>query len=102
MPRKSSQESILGGIVTTKDEKDKCMSRSVLAILLAVLFAVSPVLAGKFNRKISVGDAAPGFKSLEATDGKKYALEDFKDKELVVLVITCNECPVAQTYEDRI
>jgi peroxiredoxin len=78
------------------------MSRFVLAILLAVSFAVSPILAGKFNRKISVGDAAPVFKSLEATDGKKYGLEDFKDKDLIVLVITCNECPVAQSYEDRV
>jgi peroxiredoxin len=78
------------------------MSRSVLAILLAVSFAVSPTLAGKFNRKISVGDAAPVFKSLKATDGKEYGLEDFKDKDFVVLVITCNECPVAQSYEDRV
>jgi peroxiredoxin len=78
------------------------MHRSVLAILLAACFAVSPLLAGKYNRKISVGDAAPVFKSLEATDGKKYGLDDFKDKDLVVLVITCNECPVAQSYEDRV
>ncbi len=78
------------------------MSRIVLAILLAVSFAVSPLLAGKYNRKISVGDAAPGFNNLDATDGKKYSLDDFKDKDLVVLVLICNECPVAQTYEDRI
>jgi peroxiredoxin len=78
------------------------MSRIILAILLSVSFSVSPLLAGKFNRKISVGDTAPGFNNLEATDGKKYGLDDFKDKDLVVLVITCNECPVAQSYEDRI
>jgi peroxiredoxin len=78
------------------------MHRCVLTILLAASFAAGPALAGKYNRKISIGDAAPAFKSLEATDGKKYALEDFKDKDLVVLVIICNECPVAQTYEDRV
>src|SRR5690348_3763469 len=85
-----------------QNEEEPCMSRFVLALLLVVSFAISPLLAGKFNRKISVGDAAPGFNHLEATDGKKYSLDDFKDKELVVLVITCNECPVAQTYEERV
>jgi peroxiredoxin len=78
------------------------MYRYVLPVLVAAGFVVGPALAGKYNRKISVGDAAPGFKSLEAIDGKKYGLDDFKDKGLVVLVVTCNECPVAQSYEDRI
>jgi thiol-disulfide isomerase/thioredoxin len=35
-------------------------------------------------------------------DGKKYSLADFKDANLLVIVFTCNHCPTAQAYEERI
>lgn len=65
--------------------------------------SASCLLAGtsKFNRVLSVGDAAPAWGSLEGTDGKKYALKDFPKAKVVVLVFTCNHCPVARQYEDR-
>src|SRR5271154_1296009 len=63
-------------------------------------FLLAPVGAGQFNKKISLGDAAPTFK-LPGTDGKEYSLESFKDKDVLVIAITCNECPVAQDYQDR-
>ncbi len=70
-----------------------------------VLFALTAVAAnaggGEFNTKISVGDACPNFTNLPATDDKRYSLADFKDKELLLVVITCNHCPVAADYEDR-
>src|SRR5262249_26969710 len=40
--------------------------------------------------------------NLEGTDGKKHSLADLKDKDLVVVVFTCNSCPVAESYEARI
>lgn len=57
---------------------------------------------GHFNKVIKPGAAAPDFKDLQGTDGKKHSLADYKDKDVVVLVITCNHCPVAQAYQDRI
>jgi peroxiredoxin len=57
---------------------------------------------GHFNKKLKPGDAAPDFKDLEGVDGHKHALAEYVDKEVVVLVITCNQCPVAQAYQDRI
>ncbi len=78
------------------------MYRSAIAMLLLAGLSVSPALAGKYNRKLSLGDAAPAFKDLEGIDGKKYSLEDFKGKDLVVIAITCTECPVARVYEDRL
>jgi peroxiredoxin len=79
------------------------VARYAIVFLLVVSFAlVSPLQAGKYNRKLSIGDAAPAFKDLEGVDGKKHGLEDFKSKDLVVLVTTCNECPVARAYEERI
>jgi peroxiredoxin len=72
------------------------------AALIAVLALTFPTVAGEFNKKLNIGDAAPVFKDLEATDGNKYSLDSFKDKDVLVVCITCNHCPVAVAYEDRI
>lgn len=73
------------------------MLRTVFALLL--LPAAS--LAGEFNKTLSVGDAAPAWKDLPGTDGKKHSLADHADR-IVVVVFTCNSCPVAESYEDRV
>jgi peroxiredoxin len=79
------------------------MPRSFLAIPLATLLALaSSADAGKFNKKLSVGDKAPSWENLDGTDGKKHSLADLKDKDVVVVIFTCNTCPVATDYEDRI
>jgi len=44
---------------------------------------------------------APDF-SLPGIDGKTYSLKDFNDAEVLVIIFTCNHCPTAQAYEDRI
>jgi peroxiredoxin len=51
---------------------------------------------------IEIGAAAPNFSGLIGIDGKPHGLADFKDAKLVVLVFTCNHCPVAQAYQDRL
>jgi peroxiredoxin len=51
--------------------------------------------------KLKIGDPAPKFSGLETTDGKSISLDDLKDKDVVVVAITCNHCPVAVAYEDR-
>lgn len=77
------------------------MSRIALCLLLfAPLAALAP--AGEFNPTLNIGDAAPAWKQLPGVDGKEHSLEDLKDKKVVVVVFTCNSCPVATDYEDRI
>jgi peroxiredoxin len=81
------------------------MSRlaSHLALPLFAVFATSTAAApGKFNKVLGIGDKAPAWENLEGTDGKKHSLADLKDKDVVVVVFTCNSCPVAAGYEDRI
>jgi len=77
------------------------MIRALLALALCAL-ATAPATAGKFNKKLDVGSAAPTWDALEATDGKKYAFADFKDKDVLVVVFTCNSCVVAEIYEERL
>jgi peroxiredoxin len=50
---------------------------------------------------LAIGTSAPGF-SLPATDGKTYTLDNFRDAKLLVIIFTCNHCPTAQAYEERI
>lgn len=48
-----------------------------------------------------VGDIATDFK-LKSTDGKTVSLSDFKSAKGFIVVFTCNHCPFAKAYEDRI
>ncbi|MDD9942698.1 MAG: thioredoxin family protein [Myxococcales bacterium] len=48
-----------------------------------------------------LGTAAPRF-SLPATDGRSYALDDFANSPVLVVVFTCNHCPYARAIEDRL
>jgi thiol-disulfide isomerase/thioredoxin len=52
--------------------------------------------------KLAIGAPMPTFSGLEAADGKSYSSADFKDKDVLVLVITCNHCPAAVAVEDRL
>ncbi len=69
--------------------------------LLAVLLISSSLWAGEYNETLSIGDKAPAWKDLPGVDGEKHSLADL-DAELVAVVFTCNSCPVATDYEDRI
>jgi peroxiredoxin len=76
---------------------------SLLALpLFTMLSAPASAGPGKFNKVLGIGDKAPAWENLDGADGKKHALADFKDKDVVVVVFTCNSCPVAAGYEDRI
>jgi peroxiredoxin len=79
----------------------KLLTRVLIATVLLALCA-APAGAGKFNKKLNIGAAAPTWDKLDATDGKKYAFADFKDKDVLVVVFTCNSCIVAEGYEDRL
>src|SRR5512146_1390325 len=52
-------------------------------------------------RGLQIGDAAPDF-DLPGVDGKRHRLKDFADAKFLVIVFTCNHCPTAQAYEQRI
>lgn len=76
--------------------------RSFILLILLLAGASGVALGGKFNKVLSPGDAAPAWKDVPAIDGKKYSLADFKDKDILVVVFTCNSCDYAQDVEDRL
>ncbi|MCK4283460.1 MAG: thioredoxin family protein [Candidatus Brocadiae bacterium] len=50
---------------------------------------------------IDVGKAGPSF-NLKGVDGNHHSLDDCADKKAVAVVFTCNHCPTAVQYEDRL
>jgi peroxiredoxin len=50
---------------------------------------------------IRIGDNAIPF-NLPGVDGRKYLLSDYDDREAVAVIFTCNHCPYARAWEDRL
>jgi peroxiredoxin len=50
---------------------------------------------------LSLGADAPDFK-LMGVDGNYHSLADYAAAEILVVVFTCNHCPTAQAYEQRL
>jgi len=71
------------------------MKRVILTSVLSLL-AIILVHAG-----LKPGDKAVSF-SLKNVDGKTVALSDYSSQKGVIVVFTCNPCPFAKAYEQRI
>lgn len=69
---------------------------ALMLVAFLAAFNVKPADAG-----YKVGDIATDF-SLKNVDNKKVSLKDLKDAKGYIVVFTCNHCPYAQAYEDRI
>jgi peroxiredoxin len=68
-------------------------------IILFAMISGASVTAG--DGGYQVGDKAADFK-LKNIDGKWVSLGDYKDAKGFIVIFTCNHCPYAKAYEDRI
>ena len=76
----------------------------IVAIVAGVSFAF--ISAGESIESavvegVEVGDQAPDF-SLKNVNGKMVSLSDYKKGKGAIVVFTCNTCPYAVMYEDRL
>jgi peroxiredoxin len=77
------------------------MNRASLTVL-ASLATLARLCAADFQPStLALGSPAPGF-SLPGVDGRTYTVEDFAEAKILVVVFTCNHCPTAQYYEQRL
>ena len=74
--------------------------RSLLVSCL-LAFAAITAAADTHNPPLAIGSPLPDFK-LPGADGKTYTPASFADAKLLVVVFSCNHCPTAQAYEERI
>ncbi len=74
---------------------------------VAAVLAVSPIAAcqaaehGRPRESLSIGETAPDWGKLPATDGKSYSMADL-DAAWLVVAFACHHCPTVVAYEDRI
>lgn len=78
-----------------------CSIWITLSFTAAIATAAAPG-AIEFNQVLKIGDACPAWNDLPGTDGQKHSLAELKDIPVVVVVFTCNTCPTATDYEERI
>lgn len=73
---------------------------TLIAGLLVSVTAFTTILKSSSDG-YNIGDKAADF-SLENIDGKMVSLADFKSAKGFIVIFTCNTCPYAQLYQDRV
>lgn len=71
------------------------MNKKISFLLLLSLVALTA------HSQLTIGDTAPGFK-LKNIDKSYISLDQYNKEKGVILIFTCNHCPYAKLYEDRI
>jgi thiol-disulfide isomerase/thioredoxin len=81
--------------------KSSLMTRSLLPLCALLSLSVASLFAADGPQPQAIGSDLPHFE-LPGTDGKTYTPESFADAKLLCIVFTCNHCPTAQRYEERL
>ena len=72
-----------------------------IAAMFMLVTLMSAFTLVKSDSGYQIGDIATDF-SLKNVNNQKVALADFKDAKGFIVIFTCNHCPYAKAYEDRI
>lgn len=72
-----------------------------LALALSAFPLTRALRAADDVQTLAIGATAPDF-DLPGVDDRRYSLADFRDAGVLVVVFTCNHCPTAQAYEERL
>lgn len=75
--------------------------RTPLTLLTALIALLIFAMSSTTPKGYAVGDIAEDF-TLKNVTGEYVSLSDYKDVKGVIVVFTCNHCPFAQLYEQRI
>jgi len=63
--------------------------------------ATAPADEAAKEKSAGLGDQGPAWENLAGTDDKQHSLKDLAEAKAVAVIFTCNTCPVAQAYEER-
>jgi len=75
--------------------------KALLFAVLASLTIACRLHSAETIPTLSLGASAPDF-NLPGVEGRNWSLKDFADARALVVIFTCNHCPTAQYYEERI
>jgi peroxiredoxin len=73
----------------------------ILALSFAVALICGPLQAQEVPPTLAIGSPAPDF-CLPGVDGATHCLKDYASARVLVIIFTCDHCPMAQLYETRI
>ena len=79
----------------------RCNNRFLSLLIPSILSLVLHPVNTKDVNTLEINARAPEL-NLPGVDGKTYRLDDFSDAKVLVVIFTCNHCPTAQAYEQRI
>ncbi len=85
-------------------EDPNLMKRTFPAIIMILALCGLRLAAQSTHpdpKTLAIGAKAPDFR-LTGTDDRTWSLQDFDRYRLVAVVFSCNHCPTAQAYEDRL
>jgi peroxiredoxin len=80
---------------------NRAMCQTAVTALVIALLAGATSLAAEEVKTLEIGAQAPNF-ALPGVDGKTHRLSEYRRAKILVIVFTCNHCPTAQAYEERI
>lgn len=72
-----------------------------IGFFASVIFLLGTMAFKSAPAGLNIGDIAPDFQ-LKSTSGKTVTLKDYKNVKGYIVIFTCNTCPYAQAYEQRI
>ena len=75
-------------------------ARWISAVIVTVLLVAGSGRSAEKGGTLAIGERAPDF-NLPGVDGRRYTLGDFSRADVLVIIFTCNHCPTAQAYEER-
>ena len=75
--------------------------KTISVLVMVFILSAFTVTIDTFNNGYEIGDIATDFK-LKNIDGKMVSLANYKDAKGFIVIFTCNTCPYAVKYEDRI
>ena len=73
----------------------------ILSLSGAVCASFPNPAAAQQRGPAAVGTVRANWTDLPGVDGKRHSLADLASKDVVVVAITCNHCPIAIEYYDR-
>lgn len=79
----------------------RCSQHIWVAVAAVLFMAGLGLSADEEPKTLEIGQSSPDF-NLPGVDGRNWKLSDFAKADVLVIVFTCNHCPTAQAYEERI
>ncbi len=74
--------------------------KAVIVVAAGLFLAVAATAAPTEIKTLEIGARAPDF-ALPGVDGRMHRLADYRRAKVLAIIFTCNHCPTAQAYEER-